>query len=223
MITVEELEKLAELKEKGIITEDEFNAKKDEFFKKPSNKKNVIEHIYKSVIGHVNNTPNNDTTNDSDPNNDATNDSDPNNDATNDSVPNNDALYSKLKIFLGIFILFHIGLVCYVKIKSSQTYSSESNVESGFTISISCQFNGMKMPLAVCTNSSNAVIITGADRRSYNGNSMPSTYNVPEHYDFTIYNGSDKYTIDMRVTNNATGSTVSRRQVGPYSGDRIRN
>ena len=33
MITAEELEKLAKLKDKGIITEDEFNAKKDEFLK----------------------------------------------------------------------------------------------------------------------------------------------------------------------------------------------
>ncbi len=38
MITAEELEKLAELKEKGIITEDEFNAKRDEFLGQSSNK-----------------------------------------------------------------------------------------------------------------------------------------------------------------------------------------
>ncbi len=38
MMTVEELEKLAQLKEKGIITEEEFNAKKDEFLGQSSNK-----------------------------------------------------------------------------------------------------------------------------------------------------------------------------------------
>jgi len=41
MITAEELEKLAELKDKGIITEEEFNVKRDEFLKQnfgPANK-----------------------------------------------------------------------------------------------------------------------------------------------------------------------------------------
>lgn len=38
MITAEELEKLAELKDRGIITEDEFNAKRDEFLGQSSNK-----------------------------------------------------------------------------------------------------------------------------------------------------------------------------------------
>lgn len=37
MITAEELEKLAELKDKGIITEDEFNAKRDEFLNQDIN------------------------------------------------------------------------------------------------------------------------------------------------------------------------------------------
>lgn len=38
MITAEELEKLAELKEKGIITEEDFNAKRDEFLNKKASK-----------------------------------------------------------------------------------------------------------------------------------------------------------------------------------------
>ena len=39
MITAEELEKLAELKNKGIITEDEFNAKREEFLGQSSIRK----------------------------------------------------------------------------------------------------------------------------------------------------------------------------------------
>ena len=178
MITAEELEKLAELKDKGIISEDEFNAKRSEFLGQSSTKKSGFEHNITNI---------------------------------------------KPMIYVGLFIFILIGSIYYVMNRPSKIDSSGGIGKSGFTISISCQFNGSQMPLQSCTGKSEAVMKSGADRRSYNGYSMPSTYNVPEHFDFYIYNGSDKFTIDMSVIDKATGSTVSHRQVGPYDGDRIGN
>ena len=95
--------------------------------------------------------------------------------------------------------------------------------KNGFNISISCTFNGAALPLQSCTGKSEVVITSGADRRSYNSYNMPSSYSVPEHFDFYIYNGSDKFTINMVVKDNASGTVIAHRQVGPYDGDRIGN
>lgn len=180
MITAEELEKLAELKEKGIITEEEFNAKRDEFLNQntASTSKQKLSNI-------------------------------------NLKFSSKKALIACLAILLiagGYFL------------KRPQKIATGSGIgKNGFSISISCTFNGAQMPLQSCTGKSEAVLETGANRHSYNGYNMPSYYDVPEHFDFFIYNGSDKFTINMVVTDKATRSTIARRQIGPYDGDRIRN
>ena len=181
MITAEDLEKMAELKEKGIISEEEFNAKKNEFLSldKPVSNKGL------KMLGNKK--------------------------------------YGKV-LLIALIVLTALFIGSRLIYSISGGISRSNNGKEGFFISISCKLNGHPLPLHACTANRREVILkTGTNRMSYNGYNIPSSYQVPQHFDFFIYNGSEDYTIEMKIVDKATQAVVSRRQVGPYSGDRIGN
>lgn len=195
MITAEELEKLAELKDKGIVTEEEFNAVRDKFLNSSNTGLSPIKEMFngKSLPDTANSLM---------------------------KLVGRIQSLSKKSLIIGVIGILVIGYFIF----GSSKISGGSNVgNEGFSIEISCRFNGSMLPLQACTGRSNAVLKTDNNRRSYNGYSMPSHYRVPKHFGFAIYNGSDKFTIDMLVLDIATRKTVAHRQIGPYDSDSIGN
>ena len=96
--------------------------------------------------------------------------------------------------------------------------------QNGFVITATCRIMGNPVPYQSCTKDSEVVIESGSNRQSYNGYGIPDYFQIlSEHFDFFIYNGSDKFTFYITIRDVATQQTIAHREVGPYDSDRIGN
>lgn len=181
MITAEELEHLYELKEKGVLTDEEFNRKREEYLS--SNNISIVKQT-KSVT----------------------------------------------KVLL-IAILFIVALSSIKYFTSNKNIGQNINNrlgEKGFSAKLECCFGLMdgsctEVPFAGCTMYSTIDVYSGNSRQSYYKYQIPDTLYLPQHFQMSIDNASDKFTLVMKVIDAKTQNVVAVREVGPNSYDMIQN
>lgn len=173
MVKADELEKLATLKSKGIITEEEFNTKKQEYFIAAHKKDNIVIPVICVVLG----------------------------------------------VIIVISSINYITNIMYNRQSDTKLQSnlSDSVGKSGFRILMYCQLYGNPMPFQSCTKDSEVIITSGSETRSYSGYNISEAYDVPQHFSFYIFNGSDTFSFNVRTTDIEKNKITDYRSIGPYS------
>ena len=100
--------------------------------------------------------------------------------------------------------------------------------QDGFIASIECRFGMMggsyaAVPFQSCAMYGEIVVISGNSRQSYSKYQIPETIYLPQYFQMSIDNASDKFTTIIKIIDKKTGNVVSVREVGPNSYDMIQN
>ena len=100
--------------------------------------------------------------------------------------------------------------------------------QDGFIASIECRFGMMggsyaAVPFQSCAMYGEIVVISGNSRQSYSKYQIPETIYLPQYFQMSIDNASDKFTTIIKIIDKRTGNVVSVREVGPNSYDIIQN
>ena len=94
--------------------------------------------------------------------------------------------------------------------------------QDGFIASIECRFGMMggsyaAVPFQSCAMYGEIVVISGNSRQSYSKYQIPETIYLPQYFQMSIDNASDKFTTIIKIIDKKTGNVVSVREVGPNS------
>lgn len=180
MITAEELEKFFELKEKGLISEEEFNQKREEY-------------LSSDII---------------------------------DNRSSNVHFYTMLFLSILLVALIFTGFY-YSKVHSAKSEMENGLGKKGFSVKLECAFNmaGMytEVPLEGCTRESQVVIFYDNDRKDYSGYGIPSYFDLPQHFQLKVWNGHDKFSLMMVITDRETNKAIAKREISPHSWDSANN
>lgn len=79
------------------------------------------------------------------------------------------------------------------------------------------------VPFQSCAMYGEIVVISGNSRQSYSKYQIPETIYLPQYFQMSIDNASDKFTTIIKIIDKKTGNVVSVREVGPNSYDMIQN
>lgn len=100
--------------------------------------------------------------------------------------------------------------------------------QNGFIANIECRFGMMgggyaEVPFQSCALYGEIVVMSGNSRRSYSQYQLPEIIELPQHFQMSIDNGSDKFTMIIQIMDRKTRNIVAVREIGPYSYDMIYN
>lgn len=91
-----------------------------------------------------------------------------------------------------------------------------------FITAVVC-FSLFGFPFQSCAMYGEIVVISGNSRQSYSKYQIPETIYLPQYFQMSIDNASDKFTTIIKIIDKKTGNVVSVREVGPNSYDMIQN
>lgn len=129
------------------------------------------------------------------------------------------------RIFKNTVVIF-FSFMCLVGCDSENSQNTLG--ENGFSVRLGCRFGLMgggstEVPLQSCTMYSEIIVIGGNSRLAYSKYQIPDTIYLPQHFQMSVDNASDKFTLVMKVIDAKTQNIVAVREVGPNSYDMIQN
>lgn len=135
----------------------------------------------------------------------------------------------KLVVFAVIFASIVLcGFIISNTISPFSKSTQNKTGQDGFIASIECRFGMMggsyaEVPFQSCAMYGEIIVISGNSRQSYSKYQIPETIYLPQYFQMSIDNASDKFTTIIKIIDKKTGNVVSVREVGPNSYDIIQN
>lgn len=144
---------------------------------------------------------------------------------TSSSSPSIDKLVVFAVIFASIVLC---GFIISNTISPFSKSTQNKTGQDGFIASIECRFGMIggsyaEVPFQSCAMYGEIIVISGNSRQSYSKYQIPEIIYLPQYFQMSIDNASDKFTTIIKIIDKKTGNVVSVREVGPNSYDIIQN